>query len=236
MKRKRIYMSNLDDIWATATQRIEEDTQRQLDIQHIEADNRLRLWCLEYSTAEKWNKQISADADKYHSIARNPLVHDLLEIAWDALISNYPDAKDVPRHDMLTFSARLWDVKLLTFTDQKTGLMWTKNGNVFNEKMVWMITNCWVETLEYCGYRDWRLPTVAELKYFAKQGGKYRPVDWFNSKGFNNVQVSRYWCGSLNNTDYCDDDSADVISMRTSKVSTCRADRANYVWPVRDNV
>lgn len=50
----------------------------------------------------------------------------------------------------------------LSWTDPKTGLMWTKrdNGNPVNPYEA----STYCQTLEWAGYSDWRLPTITELR------------------------------------------------------------------------
>lgn len=78
-------------------------------------------------------------------------------------------------------------------SDTLTGLTWVANptGNQYN----WENALASVPT-SYCGYSDWRLPTINELRslvnYTANQNNS-NPAEWLNSQGFINVQPGRYW-------------------------------------------
>jgi len=49
-------------------------------------------------------------------------------------------------------------------TDNLTGLMWTKNGNLPNGAMTWDQAIDYCNNLTLGGYSDWRLPNVNELE------------------------------------------------------------------------
>ena len=53
-------------------------------------------------------------------------------------------------------------------TDNLTGLMWAKNGNMPNGTKTWQGALAYVASLNsrggLCGYTDWRLPNVNELE------------------------------------------------------------------------
>lgn len=78
-------------------------------------------------------------------------------------------------------------------SDTLTGLIWVANPT--NNQYNWGSALASVPT-SYCGYSDWRLPTVNELRslvnYTANQNNS-NPADWLNSQGFINVQPGRYW-------------------------------------------
>ncbi len=117
----------------------------------------------------------------------------------------------------------------LIYTDPKTGLQWVCDGNLAGKPMTWIAANKWVATLDYAGYRDWRLPTKDELEQFAQKGGKL-PSKWFNSNGFNNVQAYYYWSSSS----YADSpDRAWYVLMSYGYVSYDGKGFNYFVWPVR---
>ena len=80
----------------------------------------------------------------------------------------------------------------LIYTDLASGLQWVRDGNLAGKQMNWDEAMAWAKQLDYAGYHDWRLPTKEELEIFAKKGGGH-PVDYFNSNGFSNTQLSGYW-------------------------------------------
>lgn len=78
------------------------------------------------------------------------------------------------------------------YTDQKTGLIWVRNGNLADRKMDWRQSLNWLKAAKISGYEGWRFPTRDELLTLVKIGAK-QPAVWLNANGFNNVQTSEYW-------------------------------------------
>ena len=90
-------------------------------------------------------------------------------------------------------------------TDKLTGLMWPKNGNLFKKQMNWIEADAAVNDMDkneqataykLCGYDDWRLPSLTELKSLVNYGQRspYGWIDWLNDRqGINNVQADYYW-------------------------------------------
>jgi hypothetical protein len=80
-----------------------------------------------------------------------------------------------------------------TVTDNLTGLMWTKNADMYGQRT-------WAEALSDCagctegGYNDWRLPNVRELQSLIDYG-QYDPALPDNHP-FDPVQSSYYWSSS----------------------------------------
>lgn len=112
--------------------------------------------------------------------------------------------------------------------DTKTGLMWTRDGNIVGEKMTWDAAMNWAKNLNYGGYNDWRLPTKEELETFAKRGGN-RPSDGFNANGFSNTQMSNYWSSSSYDSGY-----AWVVDFYDGSVHDYKKSSTTYVRGVRD--
>ncbi|MFX0201171.1 MAG: DUF1566 domain-containing protein [Candidatus Hodarchaeota archaeon] len=77
-----------------------------------------------------------------------------------------------------------------TLTDNLTGLMWTKDANMYGGRT-------WAEALSDCegctagGYSDWRLPNVRELRSLIDYG-QYNPA-LPAGHPFSNVRWSSYW-------------------------------------------
>ena len=121
-----------------------------------------------------------------------------------------------------------------TVTDNLTGLVWTKNGNVPGA------TKTWQEALDYVagmnagiypnyGYTDWRLPNVNELRSL-NNAGESNTAAWLNTQYFTNVQASGYWSSTTyaGYTDY-----AWRVHMNTGYVGNYSKSSSYYVWPVR---
>ena len=80
-------------------------------------------------------------------------------------------------------------------SDNLTGLMWAKNGNLPNGTRTWQGALDYVNALNsgvgLCGHHDWRLPNINELQgLFNFQTGDIS--SWLVSQGFTNVMGS-YW-------------------------------------------
>jgi hypothetical protein len=125
-------------------------------------------------------------------------------------------------------------------TDKLTGLMWPKNGRLFGSKT-------WIEALNavksmnitssatgynLCGYTDWRLPNVTELKSLTNYG-VYSSAYWLIGMGFV-VSGEHYW----SSTSYAlDTNKAWAVNFDTnyftlftkSQIQTLNT----YFWPVR---
>jgi hypothetical protein len=107
-----------------------------------------------------------------------------------------------------------------TVTDTMTGLMWTKNANLFGE-LNWYDAMSRCESFSISGIGGWRLPSKDELValYHAIQGG--HPFTGLNRLG--------YW----SSTPYPDmADHACGVHMGNVYVHH-RKDPYSHVWPVR---
>jgi len=97
---------------------------------------------------------------------------------------------------------RFTDNQDQTVNDNLTGLMWTKDGNAPGPEACGPgAAKTWQEALDYVkclntnnylGYNDWRLPNVVELASLV-QNEEPNLADWLNSQGFTNVQPVNYW-------------------------------------------
>ncbi len=125
-----------------------------------------------------------------------------------------------------------------TVTDNLTGLMWTKDGNLPGGVMTWQQALNYVASMNSgagtYGYTDWRLPTVNELQSLinAQQSDT---AAWLNAGGgfgnpFVNIQTSSYW----SSTTYAGDTTtAWVVYLGAGSVYASFKSDAVYVWPVR---
>jgi len=88
-------------------------------------------------------------------------------------------------------------------TDNLTGLMWAKNGNLANGTKTWNAAVDYCNSLTLCGYDDWRLPNVNELESLVN-GAESNTATWLNTQGFTNVQAGYYWSSTTyaSNTGY----------------------------------
>ena len=216
-------------------QREDEENKRQQEI------NRLKKEALNKRAA-----QIKIELGKYEKIVGSPYGKDMKTAAWSALVTGYPEAKEVTEGDVKGFLAMLglarYKGAIITleeednnkreepFIDDHTGLMWAKHGNIANKAMGWSEAINWVKNLNYYGHRDWRLPTKDEFEAFVKRDGN-RTSEWFNANGFNSVQSSGYWSDSA----YPKYSSlAWGIDMKSGIINPFNISEYYYVWPVRE--
>jgi hypothetical protein len=118
-------------------------------------------------------------------------------------------------------------------TDNLTGLMWAKNGNLPNGTKTWQGALDYVASMNagsgLCGFKDWRLPNVNELESLINSV-EANSANWLNTQGFSNVQSDYYWSSTTNasSTDY-----AWVVDMWYGYVGYDYKSYSSYVWPVR---
>ena len=123
-----------------------------------------------------------------------------------------------------------------TVTDNLTGLMWTKNANIWGD-VIWntAVDNC--EGYSLAGYSDWRLPNVKELESLIayqfsspalpNAAGTAR---WSAGDPFTGVVSSSYW----SSTTRADSTTVAVlVHLGLGYASSVGKAFTNYVWPVR---
>ncbi|MCX5885947.1 MAG: DUF1566 domain-containing protein [Proteobacteria bacterium] len=135
-----------------------------------------------------------------------------------------------------------------TITDNLTGLVWAPNGNIMptrdpgwdtdytvndNDGMVtWQHALDYVAKLnseDYLGHTDWRLPNVNELESLFN-AGEADNAAWINTQGFANVQANYYWSST---THAYFPDVASFVDMETGYVGYIEKSDFHYLWPVR---
>lgn len=141
------------------------------------------------------------------------------------------------------FGAHAWAAQFTVLSDtsvqDSTGLMWAPDANTpgygscAGGKKNWQATVDYVSCLNsnnYLGHSDWRMPTGQELASLARGGRDPAGIAGsLNKNGFRNVQVSNYWASSGEGGDV-----ASVVDMVWSGyVLTVNKADANFVWPVR---
>jgi len=120
-----------------------------------------------------------------------------------------------------------------TVTDNLTGLIWTKNANPTTVTNRWQYAFDYINTLNsqnYLGYSDWRLPNREELASLTNWS-EADSVTWLQAQGFNRVQPynSSYWSSSTNTIYSSEAWLVDVGGfMRYSLKSN-----TGSIWPVR---
>ena len=136
-------------------------------------------------------------------------------------------------------SPRFTDNGDQTITDNLTGLMWTKNGNAPGPAGCSPgVAKTWQQGLDYAkclntnnylGHNDWRLPNRKELRSLANYGQADTSA-WLNTQGFNSVQFDWYWSST---TYAVSTGRAWVVNMYDGYVGGGNKTIRSYVWPVR---
>jgi hypothetical protein len=116
-------------------------------------------------------------------------------------------------------------------TDNLTGLIWAKNGNLANGALSWQGGLDYVASINsgsgLCGQHDWRLPNVNELESMVN-ADQPNSATWLNSQGLINVQ-SNYYRSSTSNPF----SPPWVVNMRSGFVGGSSEGFYYPIWPVR---
>ncbi|MBF0567182.1 MAG: DUF1566 domain-containing protein, partial [Nitrospirae bacterium] len=132
-----------------------------------------------------------------------------------------------------------------TMTDNLTGLVWTKDGGTPNYgsctggSMYWTsafsaspnafdYVAC-LNTANYLGHNDWRLPNINELESLLNAGQGDSAI-WLNTQGFIHVRSDVYW-SSTNDAQY--NGVSWVVDTRGLMWYRWGWESTSYVWPVR---
>lgn len=132
-------------------------------------------------------------------------------------------------------------------TDNLTGLAWASNANVMltrdsgwdadrtanDGKVTWQHALDYVAKLNtenYLGHNDWRLPDVNELESLTN-ADQVNTATWLNTQGFINAQASDYWSST---SDTFDASYAWYVGMSDGYMNDYfNKTHSRYVWPVR---
>lgn len=122
-------------------------------------------------------------------------------------------------------------------TDNLTGLMWTKDANLFGAQL-WQPALDSANSMKLCGYADWRLPNRKEL-FSLVDHQKHSPA-LPDAHPFTSVQASYandYYWSSSTDVGYgiypYRTDTAWGVSMQDGSLNGLIKDRCFWVWPVR---
>ena len=121
--------------------------------------------------------------------------------------------------------------------DKLTGLMWVRNLNSVNggNGLRWTNALSTAESGTWCGYTDWRIPNINELRSLINYGESSTSV-WLNTPissgggGFTNVNSGVYWTSSL----YTNSSIIRVIDLLNGSISSVVSTSAStLLFPVR---
>jgi len=117
-------------------------------------------------------------------------------------------------------------------TDNLTGLMWAKNGNLAGAQS-WYAALDYVATMNSgrgsYGHNDWRLPSRKELRSLVNKSQVSTAI-WLRTQGFNNVKGSYYWSST---TTGVGTGEAWIVYMLDGLEAVFPMVNPYYVWPVR---
>jgi hypothetical protein len=134
-----------------------------------------------------------------------------------------------------------------TVTDKLTGLIWAKDANLMKTRnpafdtdatandgrVTWQHALDYIKKLNtenYLGHNDWRLPNRNELASLAHKG-QANNFAWLNTQGFTTVQSSGYW-SSTSFANYTG--NAWIVGMNVGTMGSNDAKYNSYsVWSVR---
>lgn len=125
--------------------------------------------------------------------------------------------------------------------DHLTGLMWVRDLNSAGANngapLSWADAKSFITTLNtssgWCGFHDWRLPNVNELKSLTNYQDTSSPADWLNSSqndGFSNVLSSNYWSSTESPSTV---NAAWAVYMGNGYVGFNPETSSFNIWPVR---
>jgi len=255
-------MQNLDDLLAIAEQRADDNEAFKQRIAQMSIDiEKLRtIFAHKYAQDLKpaaWNAFL-----KEYPEAKGVRRYDV-----DALFAKmqeiypYTDEQDEEEEDIDADVDTEEDEDeedeeedVLPYTDTDTGLMWARNEGIACGCMDFLDAMKWVTHLNYCGYSDWRLPTVKEISFVRVN----RSRDWFYYIGFtDDDEEASYWTSDISSNITVDEndsnnvrykvvsnilpyDAREVIGSFAArgdldffKVYAENSDSEHYIWPVR---
>lgn len=145
-----------------------------------------------------------------------------------------------------------------SINDNLTGLIWTKDANLMKTRdplfnpittydsagiptTVTQEGTTWQRALDYViklnsenylGHNDWRLPNINELASLVNQQELGNPAAWLSGMGFSNAQSGKYWSSS-SNVEL--PKFAWGVSMAFGGIGNYnnKIDSYSFVWPVR---
>jgi hypothetical protein len=178
-------------------QREEEERKRQSEIAKLKAEAETRRVAA-----------IEKDIMAYQKIVASPYGKDMATVAWQSLVSKYPEAKNVAAGDISALKRVLnaiseteRDGRFIaydngTVLDTRTNLMWAAKDNGSN--INWANAKSYCENYRGGGFSDWRLPTQDELAELYDKGIGYTPVcaasgDTDKVKLTNLITLSCWW-------------------------------------------
>ena len=151
-------------------QREEEERKRQAEIAKLKSEAETRRIAA-----------IEKDIAAYQKIVASPYGKNMAIVAWQSLLSKYPEAKNTAVGDTSALKRALnmpmrTDGRFTayynnTVLDTKTNLMWASKDKGSN--INWANARSYCENYRGGGYSDWRMPTQDELAGLYDAGKTY---------------------------------------------------------------
>jgi len=187
-------------------------------------------------------KQIESDLAKYQKVTVSKYANDLSGAAWNAMLSGYPEAKDIKTGDIEGFLAALgltqYDGAVVTeevkayrmklaevaWTDPRTGLAWAKEDN--GEGITWENAKSYCEKYSANDISGWRMPTRQELETLAADNAYKNKIKITNISVWNSTDKKPfYWMRGGSALTWCFEKSGcpdPITYVRALPVRTAR--------------
>ncbi|WP_440683772.1 DUF1566 domain-containing protein [Cysteiniphilum halobium] len=119
--------------------------------------------------------------------------------------------------------------------DKLTGLMWAKDGADSGLKN-WSDAKTYTAGLSLCGYSDWSLPTINELRSLINYSFAGTPAGWLNANSFTRVQLDEgYWSGTVYS--FSSEGSSYLsVTMKDGDMRSNSEQGTYHVLPVRKSI
>ena len=116
-------------------------------------------------------------------------------------------------------------------TDTLTGLVWAR-AQTYSTSYTWYEALTYANGLDLCGFTDWRMPNIYELKTLVN-GASPNPAAFLNTQGFSNVLQAIFWSSTSNVGSPAVAWTVFMGDGRVDGASKDGSSGAPVVWPVR---
>jgi hypothetical protein len=122
-------------------------------------------------------------------------------------------------------------------TDNLTGLTWARNADLNNGSSTWQGALDFATNLSLCGYEDWRLPNITELRslidYSKNQPSIMSGHPFSNVRFQGDITTVVYWSSTTNMSN---PSSAFTLEFYLGEINYKIKSGSGKVWPVRSDI